>query len=150
MVLQIHGIKALSLSSTSSSLKTSENQAYRLFLRRCQCHVQTCSNSIFHSSLFNFESKLKPRSMPTRPLTRASKLTVPCPFLSKSRSRPNKSQTKLPHLYAAKIQPALMVCNVLSDFVACEQIEQLDQDTLSVHYRNLKAVECLDKLLAQD
>lgn len=43
-----------------------------------------------------------------------------------------------------------MVCNVLSDFVACEQIEQLDQDTLSVHYRNLKAVECLDKLLAQD
>ena len=106
-----------------------------------------CSNSFFHTSVFKSESKLKPSSMPTRPLTRASKLTVPCPFLSKSLSRPSKSQTKLPHGHATKIPPPLVVCNVFSDFVACEQ---LDQDTLSVQYRNLKAVERLDKLLAED
>ena len=74
-----------------------------------------CSNSFFHTSVFKSESKLKPSSMPTRPLTRASKLTVPCPFLSKSLSRPSKSQTKLPHGHATKIPPPLVVCNVFSE-----------------------------------
>lgn len=137
--------KLLSFSSTSSSLG------------RGLPGVPVLSVQIMH----------EPSNIPTRPLTRASKVTIPSPFLSKSRSRPRLAQwlpneQEEPRTKGYKgiigrqftagqfLRDRSQSHKMLKPQISLQPIVIKAKVTLSIHYWDFEVFERLDKRLSND